>query len=525
MIQSNTTQTTINFVKLLKVKINAYDISSFIESHPDSDTLLSINDALNNWKIKTAAFHCSLEDIKNIPIPFIAQIKIDSETMFTTVSKLYSDKVRLYINSKHKYGEISIEEFKKQWTGIVLIAETSTESGDALYVKHRFQAIAKSAFPLIFAVGTIYLCFYASTEQFKTTENVIILISALIGLVASILLLWHEVDNNNPMINRMCSAMPNGNCDLILSSKAAKIFSWLSWSDVGFSYFAGCVLYLCLQYPVPIIYLCGILAFPYIIFSLVYQLFFIKRWCILCLIVQFCLISQLILGCLSINQIHFITLSDIFILACVILFSFSLVFILKPIIITQFKLTYKIKSYNRFKYNINNFQAIQKLQIKLLQPVPYGIDLINSDATHQIVIVCNPYCGACSRMHHRIHALIPQLSNTNLKIVFTTPGDSSNHSYAIVRFFIELASQSKNDVIDAMEYWYTNYSDKDCLNQLMKKYNIHNLLSDEIVKSLMNKMYEWCNDANITGTPTLLFDGYELPDIYDVEELVYFSQD
>ncbi len=525
MILSNTTQTTINFVKLLKVKISKSDILHFIENHPDSDTLLSINDALNNWKIKTAAFRCTIEELENIPIPFIVQIKLDSETMFTTVSGFYNEKIRLFINSKHKYEEIPIDDFKKTWTGIVLIAETQKESGDTLYTKHQMQNIARSCFPVILTIGTIIICINASTGHFKTTDNLILLFTSLIGLLASTILLWHEVDNNNPMINRMCSAMPNGSCDLVLSSKAAKIFSWLSWSDVGFSYFAGCVIYTCLLFPIFIIYFCSILAFPYIIFSLVYQFFIIKRWCILCLIVQCCLLFQLILGCVNIAQISLITLYDIFILISTIIFSFSLVFTIKPIIMKYFKLTDKIKLYNQFKYNTNNFHAMQQLQNKLLQPVPQGVDLINCDANHQIVIICNPYCGACSRMHHRIHALIPKLSNTNVKIIFTTPGDISHHSYDIVRFFIELASQSKQYIIDAIEYWYMNNSDKDCLNQLMKKYNTHNLMPDDIVNSIMDDMYVWCNDANITGTPTLFFDGYEIPDIYDVEELVYFSQD
>lgn len=38
-------------------------------------------------------------------------------------------------------------------------------------------------------------------------------------------------------------------------------------------------------------------------------------------------------------------------------------------------------------------------------------------------------------------------------------------------------------------------------------------------------MFKWCNDVNITFTPTIFINGYQLPDAYDTADLQYFLLD
>lgn len=44
----------------------------------------------------------------------------------------------------------------------------------------------------------------------------------------SVLLLWHEIDKNNPLLRQICSGGKKVNCDAVLSSKASKVFGWLN---------------------------------------------------------------------------------------------------------------------------------------------------------------------------------------------------------------------------------------------------------------------------------------------------------
>ena len=69
------------------------------------------------------------------------------------------------------------------------------------------------------------------------------------GVIVTSLLLWYEIDSNNPLLHKVCTGIVKGNCDAILSGKQSKLFSWLSWSEIGFFYFAGGLLTLLLYLP------------------------------------------------------------------------------------------------------------------------------------------------------------------------------------------------------------------------------------------------------------------------------------
>ncbi len=64
----------------------------------------------------------------------------------------------------------------------------------------------------------------------------------LSGIIATSLLLWYEIDKNNPVLQKVCSGIAKGDCNAILTGKQARVFSWLSWSEVGFFYFSGSLL-------------------------------------------------------------------------------------------------------------------------------------------------------------------------------------------------------------------------------------------------------------------------------------------
>lgn len=110
------------------------------------------------------------------------------------------------------------------------------------------------------------------------------------------------MDKNNPLLQKVCTGIAKGDCNAVLTGKQAKLFSWLSWSEVGFFYFTGCLLVLLfsantLNNSIALIAWLNILSLPYTIFSIYYQWRVAKQWCVLCLVVQ----ALLVLG--SVNAI------------------------------------------------------------------------------------------------------------------------------------------------------------------------------------------------------------------------------
>jgi len=86
----------------------------------------------------------------------------------------------------------------------------------------------------------------------------------------------------------------------ILNSKASKTFG-ISWSEVGFFYFATTLLFLLIPgfdflSKATVISVANLAAVPYVFFSIYYQWKVARQWCPLCLTVQVVLIAELLWG-------------------------------------------------------------------------------------------------------------------------------------------------------------------------------------------------------------------------------------
>ena len=114
-------------------------------------------------------------------------------------------------------------------------------------------------------------------------------ISLLLGLSVAILIILQSIDQRNPLVQQLCGGGTKTDCNHILSSKAAKINSWLGWADVGLFYYAGSFLLLMSSHSTTaIITLClfNVISLPFTFYSVYYQWKVAKSWCRLCLYVQ-----------------------------------------------------------------------------------------------------------------------------------------------------------------------------------------------------------------------------------------------
>ncbi len=74
-----------------------------------------------------------------------------------------------------------------------------------------------------------------------------LLLIKLTGCIITGLLLRFEIDKSNPLLKQFCTAGKNTNCSAVLNSKSAKLFNFISWSEIGFFYFAGSFIFLLLS--------------------------------------------------------------------------------------------------------------------------------------------------------------------------------------------------------------------------------------------------------------------------------------
>ena len=523
---------TITFLKLLKINVNNSTVDETLQNHPDWPSLLCISDSLNKWNIPNAAGKVEPADIYQLPTPFIA-FTGGIENPLEIVSEVSEKKITSYSKRYNKPVIEDKETFLERWNGIYLMAEKTEKSGEKNFELNKKRAFIKNLIPILLVIllTIISILFLirnlGSSEIIKEFPIYLQYVILMIGVFVTSLLLWHEIDNDNPLLHKVCTGIIKGNCDAILSGKQSKLFSWLSWSEVGFFYFAGGLLTLLFIEPVvlslaTISYL-NILALPYTIYSFYYQGRVAKQWCIFCLAVQ----VLLILGGINvvsnglvfpIQQIPFVlVLKSIMLYLTPVLFWYSL----KPYL-QRFQESKSTKrEYLRIKFNSEILETLLKKQKAITVPTDgIGIDFGNPYATNTLVKVCNPYCGPCSKAHIVLEKLLEEIPNLRIKIIFATPNDPIDRAYKPVNHFMAIDAQSRNKEIikQALDDWYL------AVNKDYEHFAIKYPMNGELNKQgeKIAAMFSWYRDMKVQFTPTIFINGYQLPDAYHIDDLQYF---
>lgn len=527
-------EATIAFLKLLKVKVNNTTVNETLQNHPDWPSLLCISDSLNKWHVPNAAGRIDKNDIEQLPMPLIAHTH-NREVPLSIVTEVTDTEIFFYQSNYTRLKKETKEEFLAKWHGIYLIAEPNEHSGEVGYRKKRKQSFFKQLVPAIAGIVLLSISFLllekivvaakTATSFFPASIYLQYIIS-LAGIIITSLLLWYEIDKNNPALKKICTGIAKANCNAILTSKQAKIFSWLSWSEAGFFYFTGGLLTLLFAedpaFNIPVIGWLNILAAPYIIFSLYYQWRTAKQWCPLCLIVQFLLFTGAV-NSIAGNFLHTIPVRSVPANLFIVLYYLTPVLIwysAKPYILRLQKEKTTRREYLRIKFNAEIFNTLLKKQNQLTHSADgLGITLGNPAATNELVKVCNPYCGPCSKAHPEIEKLLEENSNLKIRIIFTATTNEEDKIALPVKHLLAIADKNNEALTKkALDDWYL--ADKKDYDAFAAKYPMSGEIKQQ--NSKVKAMDNWCKAMEIMFTPTLFIKGFKLPDAYSIEDLTYF---
>lgn len=527
---------TIAFLKLLRVSVNDFTVNETLQNHPDWPSLLCVSDSLNKWKLPNAAGRVDKSEIRQLPVPFIAYTH-NPEYPLAVVT--YTDENSVHYKSK-SYGKKDIvetkEDFLKKWDGIYLMAEPNEYSGEPGYETNRRKAFFNSLIPAGAFISLTILLSLALTRVaagvstatgFSTTGFYLQYSILLSGIIVTSLLLWYEIDKNNPLLQKVCTGMVKGDCNAILTGKQSKLFGWLRWSELGFFYFSGGLLVLlsagnAVHRAVSLLAWLNILALPYIVFSVYYQWRVAKQWCVLCLAVQALLFlgatNALVHGFL----IPFSSLPVSFIASVLLLYLLPALvwYAVKPYILRLQGAKNTKREYLRIKFNAEIFDTLLKKQKPITASAEgLGISLGSPTATHELIKVCNPYCGPCAKAHPKIEALLEQHSDLKARIIFTVPNEEDNVMIKPVKHLLAI-DEKKDEAITkrALDDWYL--PEKKDYDLFALKYPMNGELSRQGFR--VEAMSKWCKEMKVSVTPTIFINGYQLPDAYSIEDLQYF---
>ncbi|MES2652237.1 MAG: cysteine peptidase family C39 domain-containing protein [Bacteroidota bacterium] len=511
---------TAQLLKSMSVKFSLTGLEEKLEAHPDYPSMVAISDCLTEWQVANEALRVPKEHFKDLPLPFIAHCNVNGGT-FILVHGREGIQIR-YSDEKKQNSLMQEKDFVQRWSGVVLLAEADEDSGEPGYKQNIWKdrlTLAKT--PLLIILLITLLGLTLDYNSLTLGYSLLLLIN-LVGLGISTLLLINSVDANNPLVQNLCSLGGKNGCNAILKSDAAKLTSWLSWSEVGFFYFSGSFLALFLI-PSSISFLAWInfLALPYTLYSIGYQ-YRNSNWCVLCCAVQallwFGFITAFSTDLLSWNRINLPSLYLLPLLVLCFLLPIVTWAVFKSFFTTSIQFKPIKQQLKKFKYNGELFN-----QVLVNQPrYAVGDDLMaavlgNPEAKAVITMVSNPFCDPCASAHKTIDEWLRYRDDLKLNIIFTTADHQDDEKTKVSKHISALTRLNDPKLLEnALNDWYAQGKKK--YETWAKKYPVSFNGDMDVVTA---RQREWCDMAEIAFTPTILVNGYKLPHPYQLEDIKY----
>ncbi len=390
-------------LKRLKLNFNA-GVLKRLHEHPDFPSFLSIQHILKQEGVNSIALKTTIEGLRNeLPKPVLVHV-ITNTDLFLLVNHVDKDNVYI-INENGGFEVETIEYFAKVWDGNAMIFDSDNVTPRSIPLQERTLLLMdKLKKPFILTVIlSLLVFFFINGYDVRNIYNYLFIALPSIGLLFSVLLVIEGFDEHNPLIRKFCTSKKskNVNCASILNSKDAYFLGIISWSDIGLVYFSFIFL-LNLALPssisLTITGVLSILAFPYILYSITYQIFVAKSWCRLCLGVL-CTLMVLLTTSLVLFLFNKFTIewsSSKMISALLLLIAISTAYLtLKPLLKNTFELREIMPNYRSLKHNTEVKQLLFSKQNVITSASEYCMVFGNPVGETCLTLVINPVCAPC----------------------------------------------------------------------------------------------------------------------------------
>jgi len=505
----------ISILESLNVKHTKDYSNKLFREHPHKYNLYGLSKMLEEYRIDNVGLKINnkQESIHDIETPFIAQVSDD----FQLVRKIDSE----YVETLWKGTSLRtpLEEFLKIWSGIILAIESDELSSEPNYANNRkkeiFGLVQKN---FLFLLLTVVIAVPFITQHIYTNIALsLLLLLNLIGVFVCALLVQKQLNTRSEYADKICSLFSQGDCNNVLESDAAKFLGIIGWSEAGLGYFiSNAILVLFFPHLISFLAVINICALPYSFWSIWYQKVIAKQWCTLCLVVQILFWTIFIVDIFA-NYVYvpYFSLLNIVQVCCIYFIPFLVLNILVPLLSEQNKMEQIKQEINSLKANEDVFSAILMKQpyydININSQIVWG----NPDSGIHMTVLTNPHCVPCAKMHERIKKVLKQNEHLNVSYIFSSFDnklDSSN------QFLIAAYLQNKDDVIgEIYDEWFKK--GKNEKESFFEKFHFDpNNISPDVEQEFL-KHERWKDATRLRETPTILINGYKLPQNFAIEDI------
>jgi uncharacterized membrane protein len=488
--------------------------------HPHKYNLLGISKLLSDYQIDNAGTLIidKEHDILNIEAPFIAQVAGD----FAVVSDVSLDSVSYRLNGLNI--KLATNQFCEMWTGIVLLAEKTTKSIEPSYKENKRKIRFQTSLYLILAFLFLFSFVMGIMKQWETANAINYFTMSLnfMGIIICLFLLQKQIKIDGKYSDKICSLFRKSDCNNLLDSYNTKIGGIFTLSEIGFAFFtSNFILITFFPHLLNYYFSLAVIAVPFTFWSIWYQGFKAKQWCLLCLIIQ----VIIWLNFLTSLFIDFLDDKNPFIISFL---CFSSIYLI-PLITTNL-LMFRLSGYKRTEsaiQEINSLKATDGVLEALLLEQSYfdtrrdysSIIFGNKDADVLITILSNPHCNPCGKMHIKIEDLLNYNSqHLAIQYIFTSFNeDLEISSKFLIAAYLRTTDDNQRSLIFNEWFKFGNLKKE----EFFSKFSFD--LNDDDVLKEFEAHKSWNKNAKIEATPTILVEGYKLPPNYKIDDFKYIS--
>ena len=510
----------IDLLSALEVKHTKAFSNRYFNEHPHKYNLFGLSSMLTDYGVGNAGTKVEdkINTVQNIQTPFVAHIGSEFATVYSVTAE----------NVDYKAGQHNIsvtpEAFCDSWTGVVLLAEKSPSSIEPDYQRNKAEEQLQSFLKFFLLAGASLLLIFQLYRSLVVYDWGILFSSFLnlIGVFVAIMLVQRQMKVNSSYSDKICSLFKQADCNNILESSAAKLWNAFSWSEIGFSYFISNLIVIAF-FPNLISYyaIVNICVLPYTLWSIWYQKFQAKQWCVLCLIVQ-----TLLWGIFIVNLgYNYISLPELNLINIVTLFLvYSMIFVAITLFIPLLKQQSKTED---MMQEMNSIKSDEDVLATLLSKQQYfsvdkevsRIVFGNPEADILVTILSNPHCNPCAKLHARIEDMLKAgTQHLCVQYIFS----SFDESLEISNKFLIAAylNSDKKDMLDIYKQWFTSSNQHRERLRSLFPFDLNN----EQVERELESHNRWKSMTKLQTTPTILVNGHLLPQNYQIEDLKFITE-
>lgn len=505
------------YLDLLEVRYTHAFASRLYREHPHRNNMFGLKRMLDVYGIEAVGLHTDYDGLLSLTLPCILHLQGDF-----VICTSCDEKSITYLSRGKEYV-VGRLEFEKKWSGDVLVVAEVIDASEPDFYKNRWNdavdRIKRFVMPVILCIAVI--TGIAANHSEMSPYLIVAVLSDALGAVVCLFLIQKHLSGASMIVDKVCSQFQHSDCNDVLESTASRVVG-ISWSEIGLGYFSASLLMLSLwPESVWVVMVMNCIAMCYGVWSVYYQRRIARSWCPLCLIVQ---------GMIWISGIALIVnCGPLYILPdFLVVFYVSLAYGLCIMIVHTYVTSIsaelgrseELRRYRELKANPLVAKAlIQNGAFYQTTSDDSSILFGDPDAKLNIVILSNPHCNPCARMHRKVERILDRCAKgINVRYILTSFGAKYEDSvkYLISRYQMSDEKASRKIFSDWFEH--DKYRYKQILNSHKSEFDTPAVLSELEAHS------RWRGRTEIAATPTVLVNGYVLPPEYELEDIIMIAE-